>query len=135
MKRYVLFLVLALVAASNAALAEKPLKLMANTSPPYADERLPNRGLALELLDHVFGTAGIEHQVSIESWTRALEGARLGVYDGLATAWYSKERDADLLFSEPYLSSRLIILQRRDNPGRLTSLQQLQGARLGVRAD
>jgi polar amino acid transport system substrate-binding protein len=135
MKRYVLSLALALIAMSNAALAEKPLNLMANTSPPYADNTLPGGGLALELLDHVFSTAGIEHRVTIETWSRALEGARIGVYDGLATAWYSDERAQDLLFSEPYLTSQLIILQRRDNPNRYTSLQQLQGARLGVRAD
>lgn len=135
MKHYVLSLALALIALSTAALAEKPLHLMANTSPPYADDKLPGRGLALELLEHVFAGAGIEHEVTIEGWSRALEGARIGVYDGLATAWYSDERAQDLLFSEPYLTSQLIILQRRDNPNRYTDLRQLQGARLGVQAD
>ncbi len=38
-----------------------------------------------------------------------MEGVRVGVFDALATAWYTPERDQDFLFSEPYLSSKLIV--------------------------
>ena len=78
---------------------------------------------------------GIAPKITIENWSRALEGARIGVYDGLATAWYSDERAEDLLFSEPYLSSNLIILKRHSDTGRYTDLRQLAGKRLGIRAD
>jgi polar amino acid transport system substrate-binding protein len=115
--------------------ADKPLRLMANTSPPYADARLPEQGLALEIVRHVFRGTGHEPQFAIESWSRAVEGARLGVYDGLATAWYSPERAQDLLFSEPYLDSELIILKLRGNPRNYRQLSDLAGARLGVRTD
>ena len=109
--------------------ADKPLRLMANTSPPYADARLPEQGLALEIVRHVFRGTGHEPQFAIESWSRAVEGARLGVYDGLATAWYSPERAQDLLFSEPYLDSELIILKLRGNPRNYRQLSDLAGAR------
>jgi len=128
-------LLLMLTFVSAGAFAQQSLRLMANTSPPYADEKLPQRGLALELVEHVFARTGITPVITIENWSRALEGARLGVYDGLAAAWYSDERAQDLLFSKPYLSSRLIILQRRDNQGRYDDLRDLAGARLGVRAE
>lgn len=121
--------------ASGGAFAQQSLRLMANTSPPYADQQLPQGGLALELLEHIFASTGVKPTISIENWSRALEGARLGVYDGLATAWYSDERAQDLLYSEPYLRSNLIILKRHDDPRPYTDLRQLAGARLGVRAD
>ncbi len=135
MFRFVLLLLSAITLGSTAASAQQPLRLMANTSPPYADEKLPARGLALELVEHVFASTDITAQITIENWSRALEGARIGVYDGLATAWYAKEREQDLLYSKPYLRSRLIVLQARANPGRYTALSDLSGARLGVRAD
>lgn len=135
MFRSALLLVTALLLGSIGAQAQQPLKLMANTSPPYADEKLPERGLALELVEHVFAGTEIKPVISIESWSRAVEGAKLGVYSGLAAAWYSDERAQDLLFSEPYLSSKLIILKRRSEQRKFTSLSQISGARLGVRTD
>lgn len=135
MFRFVFALAWAITLGSAVAHAQTPLRLMANTSPPYADSSLPERGLALELVEHVFAGTRVEPQITIENWSRALEGARIGVYDGLATAWYSADRAQDLLFSDPYLSSRLIVLQARGNTGRYTSLSDLSGARLGVRAD
>lgn len=128
-------LLLACLFGSSAAVAQQPLKLMANTSPPYADEKLPQRGLAIELVEHAFAGTGVETSVTIESWSRALEGARLGVYNGLATAWYSDERAEDLVFSEPYLSSKLIVLKRHGDPRNYTRLEQLAGKRLGIRND
>ena len=135
MFRFVAFMFAALAFVSFGAQAQQPLKLMANTSPPYADVRLPQRGLALEIVEHVFASTPVQPTISIENWSRAVQGAQLGVYNGLAAAWYSDERAKDLLFSEPYLSSKLIILKRRGETRNFTDLRQLSGARLGVRTD
>src|SRR5210317_1904185 len=135
MLRFALLLVMSLALGSAGSFAQPPLRLMANTSPPYADEKLPQRGLALELVEHIFAGTDITPKISIENWSRAVEGARLGVYDGLAAAWYSDERQKDLQFSTPYLTSELMILKLRSNPRNYRSLQDLAGARLGVRVD
>lgn len=135
MSRFALLLssILSLVAPS--AFAEQPLSLMANTSPPYADQKLPEQGLALELVREVFSRTDHQPKITIENWSRAVEGARLGVYDGLAAAWYSEERARDLLYSEPYLRSELIILKRRGDQNDYSDLTDLSGVRLGVRVD
>jgi polar amino acid transport system substrate-binding protein len=135
MLRLASIMVVGLLLGSLGAQAQTPLRLMANTSPPYADVRLPERGLALELVEHVFSSTDVKPDISIENWSRAVEGAKLGVYSGLAAAWYSDERAEELLFSEPYLSSKLIILKRRKETRHFTSLKQLSGARIGVRVD
>ena len=115
--------------------AAEPVTMLANTSPPYADSRLPEKGLALELVAVIMERAGYEADISIESWPRAMEGVRIGLYDALATAWYSEERSEDFIFSEPYLDSRLILLKLRETPGVYRSLEDLRGRRLGVRTD
>lgn len=117
------------------AYAEETFRLMANTSPPYADAQLPDQGLALEMVKKIFAETEYTPEITIENWSRALEGTQVDVYDALAAVWYSKEREEDLLFSKPYLRSELIILKLRSNQGRYTSLDQLAGSRLGLRTD
>lgn len=134
MLRFVLLLVFAATLGSGAH-AGQEFRLLANTSPPYADASLPDQGLALELVTHIFAQTDYSPAITIENWSRAVEGARIGVYDALASVWYSTDREKDLLFSEPYLRSELLILKLRSNRGIYTSLQDLQGSRLGVRAD
>jgi polar amino acid transport system substrate-binding protein len=135
MSRFTLLLAITLALATGSVAAEQKVQLMANTSPPYADARLPEQGLALELVRHVFAATDYTPQITIESWSRAIEGARIGVYDGLAAAWFTEERNQDLLFSEPYLSSKLILLKLRSNQNNYRELEHLAGGRIGVRAD
>ncbi len=120
---------------SITAQAGQPVRLMANTSPPYSDERLPGRGLALELVEHILSRTDYSPEITIDSWSRALEGVSIGVYDALASAWYTEERSKAFLFSEPYLDSDLILLKARSLPANPRSLQDLSGARIGVRTD
>jgi polar amino acid transport system substrate-binding protein len=134
MLRALILLTLSLTLAS-AALAQQPVRLLANTSPPYADAKLPEQGLALELVQHIFSRTDYQPEISIEPWSRAMEGVRVGVFDALATAWYTEERNQDFLFSEPYLSSRLVIVKSSSDHTVYHDLQDLAGRRLGVRAD
>ena len=135
MLKFALLLVASVAFSSSVVLAGQDIRLMANTSPPYADTKLPEQGLALELVKHIYAGTDYTPVISIESWSRAVEGAQLGVYDALASVWYSPERNKDLLFSEPYLRSELIILKRRSDRSDYQQLADLSGGRLGVRAD
>lgn len=135
MFRFALPFFLGLALASGGAVAGEVVRLMANPSPPYADKKLPEQGLALELVKHVFSRTDYTPDISIENWSRAMEGVRIGLYDALATAWYSEERSRDFLFSDPYLSSELILVKSRADKRQYRSLQDLAGKRLGVRSD
>jgi polar amino acid transport system substrate-binding protein len=128
-------LVLGLLFHSTLATAQKPVRLLANISPPYADEKLPDKGLALELVNHVFTRAGYSPEFGFDSWSRAMEGVSIGLYDALATAWYTKERSEEFIFSKPYLSSSLILVKLREDPRNYYALEHLEGRRLGVRTD
>jgi len=134
MKRLVFLLVVSMLVGSGAQ-AGQEIRLLANTSPPYADASLPGQGLALEIVRHVFARTDYSPEITIENWSRAVEGARMGVYDALASVWSSPEREQDLLFSEPYIESKLILLKLRANRRPYKNLQELAGSRLGVRTD
>jgi polar amino acid transport system substrate-binding protein len=134
MLRFALLLFFAGCLAVSAQ-AQQAVRLMANTSPPYADASLPEQGLALELVKHILAGTDYAPQFTIEEWSRALEGAQVGVYDALASVWYSKDREKDLLFSKPYLRSELLILKLTTNAGVYRNLQDLAGNRLGILTD
>ena len=63
MFRSALILMVSMTLGSAVALAQQPLRLMANTSPPYADAKLPERGLALELVEHVFVATDVKPEI------------------------------------------------------------------------
>jgi polar amino acid transport system substrate-binding protein len=111
--RKILFFLIGSLFLATAGQTGEPVRLMANTSPPYTDERLPGRGLAIELVEHIFSRTDYTPDIAIDSWSRALEGVSIGVYDALASAWYTEERSKAFLFSEPYLDSDLILLKAR----------------------
>jgi len=128
-------LLVGLLFSSNAALAEKTVNLTASTSPPYADKQLPEQGLAMEMVNHIFQRAGYTPQINFKDWSRAMEGVSLGLYDALAAAWYSESRAKQYRFSDPYLTSRLILLKLRSDPVVYSDKSDLAGKRLGTQVD
>jgi polar amino acid transport system substrate-binding protein len=128
-------LVLSSLLFSGSASAQQAITLMASTSPPYSDEKLPDQGLAMSVVSQVFQLAGYQPDIQFESWSRAMEGVSVGVYEALAAVWYTDERAKEYLFSEPYLSSQLILLKLRSDPTRYADASRLAGKRLGTQVD
>lgn len=133
MKRSILLSSLCvLLIAAGAAQADKELRIVASSWPPYSDYDLPKKGLSMELVNAAFTRAGYETKSWLESWPRTLEGVEIGVYDVIAAAWYSKEREQKFAFSEPYLNNRVRLLGRKESGHRITKLEDLAGLRVGV---
>jgi len=135
MSRKLVAVLFSVLLISGAAIADQPVRLMVNTSPPYADRSLPEQGLALELLRHIFKRTDYQPDITFESWSRAMEGVSIGLYDALGAAWYSESRSVEYLYSDPYLSSELVLVKLRSSPADYFELSHLAGKRLGVRVD
>lgn len=133
-----IFLALTLAGSMSFALpavCAQPLKLVTNTWSPYVDKNLPEQGLAVELVMHVLRHAGYEPTLTIETWPRAMEGAKIGVYDAIAAAWVTEERERDYLYSLPYLNNWLRIVGMKNRPLDQKKLSELAGLRLGIVTD
>ncbi|MBE9540018.1 MAG: transporter substrate-binding domain-containing protein [Proteobacteria bacterium] len=128
-------LLLGLLLVAGGVHAQQTVTLTASTSPPYADAKLPEQGLAMELVNHVFKRAGYQPQIEFKIWSRAMEGVSVGLYDALAAAWYSEEREKEYLFSDAYLTSKLILLKLRTDPTVYADKSHLAGKRLGTQVD
>lgn len=108
------------------------LKLATSPWPPYVDENLPGKGLAIKLVTTALARAGYTTQLRIESWTRTLEGTGIGVYDVIPTAWYSEERARAFTFSKPYLTNNIMLLKRKNDPFTYRGLSDLKGRVIGL---
>ena len=91
------------------------LAVVANTWPPYVDEALEDKGLAMKIVTTAFERAGYTAQVRIEKWERALEGSKLGVYDVAGAIWKTDSRKQKLLYSEPYLKNNIVFIARENS--------------------
>ncbi len=135
MPRTALLLLLTLFTLAGPAHADEPVRMMTSTWSPYVDEQLPQQGLAVELVTHIFARAGYTLENTLESWQLALEGVRVGRSEVLGTAWRDDARDQTFIYSEPYLMNELIVVKRREMKGRHYSFGALENARIGLTPD
>ncbi|OLU13018.1 amino acid ABC transporter substrate-binding protein [Pseudomonas sp. PA1(2017)] len=115
------------------AASAQPLRLVADSWPPFTDQRLPGNGVAVELVSTALSRAGYANDYREVPWQRAVLGLQRGDYDVLITAWYSKEREAFGYFSAPYLVNRIRVVQRKGAGIVFDQLADLHGHQIAVR--
>ncbi|MFO7564097.1 MAG: transporter substrate-binding domain-containing protein [Enhygromyxa sp.] len=130
-----LLLILTGCAAAVPPVAEAPkprvLELASTKWPPFTavegEPRVANELVALALsADAVEAEQTI---LPVDEWLAAL---RSGEVDGSAAVWWSEDRAEYLLFSQPYLENRLVLIGRTGADVSATSFSQLVGKQVGI---
>lgn len=114
-----------------AAEATERVRLGSDSWPPFTDSADGNR-LALDLVHEALRRAGVEAATEIVEWGAVTSGLRDGSFDGSAAIWRSDERERALVFSEPYLENRLVLVGAKGSEVRARALYELTGKRVGV---
>jgi ABC-type amino acid transport substrate-binding protein len=129
-------LVLILVAISliSAAEAKDPLLLSNDTWPPFILEG-NEQGTAEQLVCQALSLQGWPCRVEVKDWEIVLEEARIGSIDGIAAAWRNPDREQYLLFSEPYLSNRIIPVVHNRSDVAVANANDLAGLRVALVTD
>lgn len=120
----------------NAAQAQMPrLRIVTGELPPYATEGRPDHGIALDIVRRAFGYGGYSVQYTFKPWTRSLEEARAGEWDGTAYWGRNPQRDVGFLISDNVLTEQWVLVYR-DHPAAPSfdwkTLRDLQGLRVGA---
>ena len=130
--RAILLASLSFAAASLGVSAQPaPLRLVSTAWPPFTNEPGQPR-FALDLVEAALGRIGLSAETTIveaERFTAALLGHE---FDGSAAAWKDAERERVLVFSQPYLENRLILVGRRDADVSANALTDLTGKRIAL---
>lgn len=121
-----------LLSGVTATGASTVLRLGSDAWPPFTDEEGRLR-VAIELVQTALERMGVEARNEIlPGFPLVLRDLRSGELDGTAALWRTPEREKFLLFSEPYLENRLVLLGRKGADLSATVLSDLAGKRVAV---
>jgi polar amino acid transport system substrate-binding protein len=127
-------LVLIAISLLSSAEAKDPLLLSNDTWPPFILDGTA-QGTAEKLVCQALSLSGWPCKVEVKDWEVVLQEARVGAIDGIAAAWRNPEREQYLLFSEPYLSNRIIPVVHNRSSVTITSPTHLAGLRIAMVSD
>lgn len=125
-------LLLSIAAISSVASAQtKQLRLVSTAWAPFTNQAGQPR-FALDLVEAALGRAGFTANTTIVDAARYTPSLLNGEFDGSAAAWKDPERERVLLYSQPYLENRLILVARRGGDVSATTLAGLKGKRVAI---
>ena len=128
-----LLTVLTLTALGTGAMhaAEAKVQLASDVWPPFTNEFGKPR-LATELVHLALTRSGYKPEtVILDNWTVPSD-LKADKYDGCGALWKSAEREEYLLFSKPYLESRLHLVGQKGSDVSITDLSALKGKRIAL---
>lgn len=112
------------------------VRLATGELPPYATQERADQGIALDLIRNAFVFAGMEVDYTFKPWTRTLEEARAGLWDGTAYWGRNPERDKGFLISDNVLTEQWVLVYRQaafpKTPFDWKTLADLKGLRIGI---
>jgi polar amino acid transport system substrate-binding protein len=125
-------LVAALSIAAVALSAQAPpLKLVSTAWSPFTNAPGQAR-FALDLVETALGRINVTATTTIVEASEFTPLLLRGPYDGSAAAWKDAERESVLLFSQPYLENRLILVGRKGADVKASTLGALKGKRIAI---
>lgn len=124
-----LFVSLTPIAHSQPA-QKTTLRLVSTPWPPFTNEVEPR--FALDLVEAALGRIDMAAKTTIVEPAKFTPSLLSDAFDGSAAAWKDPERESALVFSQPYLENRLILVGRRDEDVSAASLTDLKGKRVAI---
>ncbi len=114
--KYLIVAMIMLFACNRSVSAETMLLVSGNDDIPFADETLPNRGMATEMVELIVKKMGYTPQVEFQPWKRGYVAAQMGNFVATFPYRRSAEREADFLYSAPFyqLSNRVYVTSNSD---------------------
>ena len=117
--------------AGALALQTRQLRMVSTVWPPFTDKD-GNARFALDLVQAALGRINVTTTTTLVEAAQFTPSLLTGPFDGSAAAWRDAERDKVLLFSEPYLENRLVLVGNRGADVTAPTLATLKGKRIAI---
>ncbi len=108
-----------------------PLTLVSTAWPPFTNPPGQPR-FALDLVEAALRRIGLTANTTIVSAADFTPSLLSGRFDGSAAAWKDPERERVLVFSQPYLENRLVLVGQHGADVSAASLADLKGKRVAI---
>ncbi len=122
---------LAACSAQSAAAQGRPLRLVSDAWPPFT-AAVGEPRIAIDLVTRALERSGIKTTVKIVAPGALTAALEEGPFDGTAALWRSPQREEYMLYSEPFLENRLILIGRKGTDVSATELSALKGKRVAI---
>jgi polar amino acid transport system substrate-binding protein len=124
-------LILVGVVSPDASRQPAPLNLVSTAWPPFTNAQgLPR--FALDLVEDALGRAGLTTKTTIVNASQYTSWLLSDQFDGSGAAWMDSARERALVFSQPYLENRLVLVGRRGADVSAKRLAELAGKRVAI---
>lgn len=107
------------------------LRLVSTAWPPFTNESGQPR-FALDLVEAALARIDVSSTTAIVAAPAFTSSLLSGPFEGSAAAWKDPERERVLLFSQPYLENRLILVGRRGEDVSAKTMGALNGKRIAL---
>jgi len=107
-----------------------PLRLISTAWPPFTNARQPR--FALDLVEDALGRIKLTTRTTIVSAPQFTTSLLSGLFDGSGAAWKDPERERALIFSQPYLENRLVLVGRHGADVSAKALADLPHKRIAI---
>jgi polar amino acid transport system substrate-binding protein len=124
-------LVLSCHVVLTAAAQPASLRLVSTAWPPFTNAA-PQPRFALDLVEDALRRISLTAKTTIVSAPQFTPSLLSGTFDGSAAAWKDAERERALIFSQPYLENRLVLVGRHGADVSANSPAGLQGKRVAI---
>lgn len=128
--RLLFLLSLATAASIGVSAQTTSLRLVSTKWAPFTNEVEPR--FALDLVEAALGRIGLKATTTIVEPATFTPSLLSDAFDGSAAAWKDPERESALVFSQPYLENRLILVGRPGTDVSAASFGDLKGKRVAV---
>ncbi len=128
--KHTLILIIFLFFSSTLDAAE--LKMGGTEWSPYIGRELKDHGIAAEIVTKIFQNAGHGVEFMFFPWKRTQVLVKAGKLDGLAIAWYTKERAETMCYSLPYINTAIVLIKHKNDPFVYNKIDDLEGKNIGV---
>ncbi|WFB36992.1 transporter substrate-binding domain-containing protein [Kiritimatiellota bacterium B12222] len=131
MNTFTRLLTYTLISLSAYLQAAAPLFLASDPWPPFTGNVGAPR-VIIDLVEEALRRGDIEASTTIVEMSALNSGLASGQFQGSPALWKTDERNEILLFSNPILENKLVLLGRKGSDVSASSLLELKGKRVGI---
>ena len=116
---------------ATAAQSPAPFSLVSTVWPPFTNPPGQPR-YALDLVEAALGRVSLTSRTTIVSASQFTPALLQERFDGSGAVWKDTERERILLFSDPYLENRLVLVGRHGADVSARTVADLRGKRIAI---
>jgi len=114
------------------AMANTPIRIVADEWPPLSGSNLPSGGFSVQLTKELLQELGYAVRVDFAPWKRIMRTRNRDDYDLVSAMWMSEERKQDFHYTNSYLENKVVFVSQKQAPIIVSNMKAINNKRVGI---